>query len=87
MLFGIKKKSGMGYWFRGQHELLLVGTKGEMSPPGEYARPASIIRAPRSKHSAKPDVVYEIIEKMYPKSAKVELFARRERDGWDRIFN
>lgn len=24
---------GMGYWFRGQHEILIVGTKGKVSPP------------------------------------------------------
>lgn len=28
-----KEIIGMGYWFRGQHELLLVGVKGKMSPP------------------------------------------------------
>lgn len=28
-----KEIIGMGYWFRGQHELLLVGVKGEFSPP------------------------------------------------------
>ncbi len=28
-----KEKIGMGFWFRGQHELLLVGTKGTFSPP------------------------------------------------------
>lgn len=28
-----KEILGMGYWFRGQHEILLVGTKGKFSPP------------------------------------------------------
>lgn len=32
-----KEKIGMGYWFRGQHELLLVGTRGDMSPPERKA--------------------------------------------------
>lgn len=27
---------GMGYWFRGQHEFLLVGTKGKFSPPHNH---------------------------------------------------
>ena len=28
-----KEIIGMGYWFRGQHELLLVGVKGAFPPP------------------------------------------------------
>ena len=82
-----KEKIGMGYWFRGQHELLMVATKGNMPAPGEYARVASIIRAPRGKHSAKPESVYELIEKMYPKAARVEIFSRNEREGWDVVGN
>jgi len=82
-----KEKIGMGYWFRGQHELLLVGTKGKMPAPGDYARVSSIIRAPRSKHSEKPEEVYQLIEKMYPKAARVEIFARNDREGWDSLGN
>jgi N6-adenosine-specific RNA methylase IME4 len=82
-----KEKMGMGYWFRGQHEILIVATKGKMPPPGEYARVSSVIRAPRGRHSEKPEVVYEIIEKMYPKAARVEIFARSPRTGWDSLGN
>mgnify|MGYP001616832045 CR=1 FL=1 len=39
--------------------------------------------APRGAHSEKPDEVYRRIEKMYPDATKCELFARRERAGWD----
>lgn len=28
-----KMTVGIGYWFRGQHEFLLVGTRGNVSPP------------------------------------------------------
>ena len=28
-----KELIGMGYWARGQHELLLIGTRGKFSPP------------------------------------------------------
>lgn len=41
-----------------------------------------IIMAPRTEHSRKPDDVHERIEKMYPTASKIELFARRPRDGW-----
>lgn len=78
-----KELIGMGYWFRGQHELLLVGTKGSFSPPPAEHRVSSVIRSKRTKHSAKPEAVYLLIEKAFPKNRKVELFARKARPRWD----
>lgn len=77
-----KELIGMGYYFRQQHELLLVATRGALPTPQPADRPSSVIRERRGKHSAKPDVVYDVIERMYPELRKVELFARRPRDGW-----
>lgn len=79
----VKDRIGMGYYVRAQHELLLIARRGEMSPPNEFARPASVIHAPRLAHSAKPESVYELLERMYPGVPRIELFARSERDGWD----
>lgn len=42
-----------------------------------------VVMAPRREHSRKPDEVQERIEAMYPDASKIELFARRSRDGWD----
>lgn len=78
----VKDKIGTGYYFRGQHELLLVGEKGEMPLPMENTRPSSVIESPRLEHSQKPDIVYEIIERMYPNRTYLELFARKKREGW-----
>lgn len=78
-----KEKIGMGYWFRGQHELLMVGTRGSVSPPDTDARVSSVIRKERGKHSEKPEVVHEIVEDAFPNADRVELFARDGRDGWD----
>lgn len=78
-----KEKIGMGYYFRQQHELLLVATRGDLPTPGPSDRPPSIIRVRRGEHSAKPVEVYEIIEAMYPELPKLEMFARAQRDGWD----
>lgn len=78
-----KEKIGMGYYFRQQHELLLVATRGELPTPGPSDRPPSVIRAKRGDHSAKPEEVYELIEAMYPELPKLEMFARQHRDGWD----
>lgn len=78
-----KEKIGMGYWFRGQHELLLVGTKGSFPAPEPSARFSSVIKKPRSTHSAKPEVIYEMLEAMFPSRAYLELFCRAPRDGWE----
>lgn len=78
-----KKKIGMGYYFRQQHEILLVATKGEIPAPPVRSRISSVISIDRSNHSAKPDEFYEIIENMYPDLPKIELFSRNKRDGWE----
>lgn len=79
----VKDKIGMGYHARNQHEILLIAKKGELSPPEPSDRPSSVVNAPRNEHSAKPEVFYDLIERMYPDLPKVELFARSRRDGWD----
>src|SRR5262249_13050731 len=78
----VKDKIGLGHFIRGQHELLLIATKGDMPCPLPANRPPSVITAPRREHSHKPDEAYELIERMYPELPKIELFARQARDGW-----
>lgn len=77
-----KQKIGMGYYFRQQHELLLVAVKGSPTTPAPADRPSSVFSYPRGLHSAKPHEVYEIIEAMYPTLPKLEMFCRTPRDGW-----
>ena len=78
----VKDKIGMGYWARSQHELLLIGTRGNFSPPSNAKRVSSIIEAPRRKHSEKPLQFAELLESLYPDMAKIELFCRSPREGW-----
>jgi N6-adenosine-specific RNA methylase IME4 len=78
----VKDKIGMGYYARQQHELLLIAMKGSPRVPAPKNRPSSVVNAPRSAHSKKPDLFYELIERMYPRARKVELFCRSPRDGW-----
>ena len=78
-----KEVIGMGYWFRNQHELLLVGTKGKISPPNPKERISSIFKEKRGKHSKKPDRIRELIAEWYKNSLKIELFARQKYEGWD----
>jgi N6-adenosine-specific RNA methylase IME4 len=82
-LVWIKDRMGTGFYFRGQHEHLLVGKKGDMPAPPEEARIPSVFEAPRRGHSEKPEIVYDIIERMYPNGRYLELFARNNhRIGW-----
>ena len=39
------------------------------------------------EHSRKPEVVYQIIERLYPGGQYLELFARHRRPGWDSFGN
>jgi len=78
----VKDRIGMGYYARGRHELLLIGIKGNPGKPEPVNRPDSVIEAPRTEHSKKPLIVYDIIEKMYPHGVYLELFSRKERSGW-----
>jgi len=78
-----KERKGMGYYFRINHELLLVATKGNFPAPAPENRPDSIIRSPRGEHSKKPEEFYEIIEAMYPAASKLEMFCRSPREGWN----
>lgn len=77
-----KEKAGMGYWFRGQHELLLVGVKGKFSPPPECARRSSVFKDTRTNHSKKPECVNEWIETAFPEAKKIEIYCRESRQGW-----
>lgn len=82
-----KQAMGMGYWFRGQHELLMVGVKGKFSPPSSSLRISSVISEKRSKHSKKPNKVRDYISSWYPESDRLELFARTTSEGWDVFGN
>jgi len=48
------------------------------------AKKAAALAKKRKKlrHSEKPDVFYAILERMYPKATRLELFARGLREGW-----
>lgn len=78
-----KEKIGMGYWFRGQHELLLVGTCGSPGVPESSERISSVFRVKRGEHSSKPVEVKRHIEKVHPDKDKIELFSRDNRVGWE----
>jgi N6-adenosine-specific RNA methylase IME4 len=67
---------GPGYWFTGEHEIVLVGVRGKVVPPA-VAHFRSNFSAPVGGHSEKPDNLHEIIEFHWPTTPKVEFNARR----------
>ena len=77
-----KNRLALGYWFRIQHELLLVGIKGQVKPPVEAHRIPSVFKERRGGHSIKPEAVYEWIEQAFPNQTKLDMYARRQRFGW-----
>jgi N6-adenosine-specific RNA methylase IME4 len=80
-----KEIIGMGYWFRGRHELLLVGTMGKVSPPEPKERVASVYKEKRGKHSSKPKYFRDIITDSFPADwNRLEMFAREKTSpSWD----
>jgi N6-adenosine-specific RNA methylase IME4 len=74
---------GMGYWFRGQHEILLVGVRGKFSPPSPTTRQSSVYREKKTEHSRKPEYFRALIDKQFPNCTKLEMFARQKSRGWD----
>lgn len=70
----------LGFYVYSQHEMLLIGTRGQFLP---LQKPVSVINADKGEHSAKPDEVRDLVEWMYPSQRYIELFARgEERPGW-----
>lgn len=78
-----KDKIGTGYWNRNKHELLLVGTRGNVPAPAMGEQAHSVIDAPVRLHSEKPASFYLLIENYFPNLPKIELNARRRREGWE----
>jgi N6-adenosine-specific RNA methylase IME4 len=80
--FGPKGKGlalGMGRYVRGSHETCLIGRRGKGKVRDRSVR--SIFFAPRGGHSEKPELFFEIVEQLSG-GPYVELFARRQRKGW-----
>lgn len=85
-----KPHFGMGRQVRLGHEVCIIATRGRARAIDRGVR--SVFDAPvptdangRPIHSAKPDEFYALVERLCGSPADgshVELFARRERDGW-----
>lgn len=74
-------RGGTGWYFRGQTEHVIFGTRGKLGIPSQLREP-NVFTAPRSRHSAKPDEAYALAERVSP-GPRLDLFARNDRAGWD----
>ena len=77
---GLKWSFGTGFIFRCSAEFYIVGTKGKPQQTVKDVR--NLIVAPVREHSRKPDQMHKNLERLYPKAAKLELFATARRPGW-----
>ncbi len=71
---------GLGFRFRNSTEHVIFAQRGDLR--GLSTWPATHFSAPRGPHSAKPDALLYIAEQVSP-GPRLEMFARRRRDGWD----
>lgn len=81
----VKKSYGLGYWFRGKTEHMLLGVRGKVKP-FRTNLPNVIISDTVYRHSEKPYESYKLIteatQHMKPKPNVLELFARRPFRNW-----
>lgn len=80
-----KVKHNFGHYNSVRHELLLVCTRGSCTPEAEkLTLYDSVVEIERSgKHSEKPEEFRQMIDAMYPNGRRIELFARRDVEGWE----
>lgn len=74
-----KPSIGMGNYFRNNTEHVLFALKGKL--PTERKDVGTWFEAPKTKHSAKPEAFYDLVESCSP-GPYLEMFARRQRMGW-----
>ena len=67
------------------HDYLLYCYRGKLLPVAKEERGKihSVFTEQVSRHSKKPQISYDIIERLYPDTNKLEMVARDKRDGWD----
>jgi len=75
----LKIQLGMGNYWRGCHEILLLGVKGKLTFPPNNIR--SVQLAKRGSHSAKPSQIRDLIEQVSP-APYLEMFGRETVKGW-----
>lgn len=71
-----------GQYTLSQTEQVLIFKRGRIPKPRGARNMRQLVEAKRGKHSEKPEEVALRIEKMFPSQEKIELFSRKNRNGW-----
>lgn len=72
----------LGHYWRNEHEILLLGVKGNlMFNKVDDRIPSSVFNASRTDHSRKPGGIRELIKAVSP-GPHIELFSREQVPGW-----
>jgi len=74
-----KPQIGMGNYFRNATEHVYFGLRGSL--PTNANNVPTWFTADRTRHSAKPECFYDLVEMSSP-GPRLEMFARRRRLGW-----
>ena len=71
------------------HEYLLYCTYGGLLPVAAEARGKihTVFTEQVRSHSEKPEESYRISSQLYPNQLKLEMYARKNREGWDAFGN
>ena len=77
-----KDAHNMGHYNSVRHEFLLIATKGSCLPDSNKLIP-SVVKEKRNEHSVKPEIFRQIIDDLYTYGNRIELFARKQVDGWE----
>lgn len=77
-----KVKHNVGHYNSVRHELLLICTRGDCMPDSPKLIDSVQTIERSDSHSEKPEQFRKIIERMYTKGPRIELFARKKVKGW-----
>ena len=76
-LVWVQGKLALGFWVRNQHELLIVGRRGDMPTPSPANRPPSVITRRAVSTAASPTRPTRSSSACIPNCRRSSLFARR----------
>jgi len=88
---GSRAAFGVGHYTRSNAELCLLATRGKIASykhclwyEGDRGqnKMSQIVMSPRRQHSRKPEIVRDMIVKMFGDIPRIELFARESTPGW-----
>jgi len=77
-----KGRLNPGFYTLSQCEICLIGKRGVIPRPRGSRKERQYLEEMRSAHSTKPDEVRSRIDRMFPTQRKLEIFARKQVEGW-----